>query len=159
MEGEHFNELIMKDDLLNSLMVAFLGQIDSALKVSEIISSHGNEEELSPDSLITGLVYRLMIPMEDHEISSSFNQGDKIMEDIKSLLQGDEEESSDEETSLDEVIDEGLRTVTRNNCNCNVCCKARACLINYPTYEAQDDLAQKFKDAIDRSCKIHNITI
>ena len=64
MEGEHFNELIMKDDLLNSLMVAFLGQIDSALKVSEIISSHGNEEELSPDSLITGLVYRLMIPMD-----------------------------------------------------------------------------------------------
>tara|TARA_B100001094_G_scaffold115343_1_gene111276 strand:- start:1797 stop:2276 length:480 start_codon:yes stop_codon:yes gene_type:complete len=159
MEDEHFNELIMKDDLLNSLMIAFLAHIDSALKVSEIISSHGNEEELSPDSLITGLVYRLMIPMEDHEISSSFNQGDKIMEDIKSILQGDEEESSDEETFLDKVIDEGPKTVTRNTCNCNVCCKARACLINYPTYEAQDDLSQKFKDAIDRSCKIHNITI
>ena len=35
--------------LLNSLMLVFLAQMDSALKISKIISEHSEEEEISPD--------------------------------------------------------------------------------------------------------------
>ena len=62
----------MEDDqLLLSLMQVFIAQMDSALKISNIISEHSNEEEMSPDSLVTGLVYRLMISMDDKEMKES----------------------------------------------------------------------------------------
>ena len=36
----------MENNLLNSLMKAYLGQISSALQIAEIISEHNNEEKL-----------------------------------------------------------------------------------------------------------------
>ena len=54
--------------LIKPLMVSFLGQMDSVMKVSNVISEHSDETELSPDSLISGLVYRLMTPMTDNEL-------------------------------------------------------------------------------------------
>ena len=154
-----------EDKLFISLMQVFIAQMDSALKISNIISEHSDEEDMSPDSIVTGLVYRLMITMNDKEMKESMDLAKSIMND------DDEDEEDDEEGYSDEDDEEGYdeggnneeikisRNITKNTCNCNICARARACLINYPTYEASDQLAQKFKDAIDKTCGIHKINI
>ena len=149
-----------EDKLFISLMQVFIAQMDSALKISNIISEHSDEEDMSPDSIVTGLVYRLMITMNDKEMKESMDLAKSIMND------DDDEEGYDEEDD-EEGYDQGgnneeikiSRNITKNTCNCNICARARACLINYPTYEASDQLAQKFKDAIDKTCGIHKINI
>ena len=153
----------MEDQLLNSLMTAYLAQIDSALKIGKIISEHsGDNEGISPDALISGLIYRLMIPMNDDEMKDSMDSAKKVLED----------ESSDED--LDEDLDEETknissheysdcvvvsRTVKRNTCNCSICATTRACLLRFPSYESSDPLAEKFQDAIKNACEIHNIHV
>ena len=156
-----------EDKLFISLMQVFIAQMDSALKISNIISEHSDEEDMSPDSIVTGLVYRLMITMNDKEMKESMDLAKSIMNDDDD----DDEDYNDEDDEGDEGINEGYeeeeyeeeikisRNIKKNTCNCNICARARACLINYPTYEASDQLAQKFKDAIDKTCGIHKINI
>lgn len=150
-------------NFLEPLMQIFIAQMDSALKISNIISEHSNEEEMSPDSMITGLVYRLMISMDDKEIKES-------MDVAKDLLNGEysdesSDESSDEYSDRDSGEDESIiknqkpRIIKKNTCNCNICAKARACLLNYGSYEVSDELADRFKNAIDKTCSIHKINI
>ena len=155
-------------DLFSELMKVYLAQMDSAMKITKTVSEHGNEEVLSADSVIAGLVYRLMITMNDKEMKESMDLAKSIMNDDDEDEEDDEEGYSDEDDEDDEEgYDEGgnneeikiSRNITKNTCNCNICARARACLINYPTYEASDQLAQKFKDAIDKTCGIHKINI
>ena len=153
-----------EDKLFISLMQVFIAQMDSALKISNIISEHSDEEDMSPDSIVTGLVYRLMITMNDKEMKESMDLAKSIMNDDDDEEGYDEEddEEDDEEGYDQEMNNEEIkisRNITKNTCNCNICARARACLINYPTYEASDQLAQKFKDAIDKTCGIHKINI
>ena len=142
-----------EDKLLISLMQVFIAQMDSALKISNIISEHSNEKEMSADSIIIGLIYRLMISMDEEEMNASMNIAKEILYDSSS----NEEYSSDEDTiDMKELLP---RKIKINTCNCNICARARACLLDYPNYEALDPLAQKFKNAIDKTCNIHKINI
>ena len=127
-----------KEKLLNSLITTFIAQMDSALRISKIISEHSDEEELSVDSIIIGLVYRLMIPMDDMEIRESMDIASKLINGEES---SEEEEGEEEELLKDEKVPFD-RKVKTNHCNCDICSKARACLINYPTYEATDSLTE-----------------
>ena len=45
------------EKILNDLLTAYMAQIDSAMKISEILSEHANEDSISPDNLILGLIY------------------------------------------------------------------------------------------------------
>tara|TARA_B100001094_G_scaffold242339_1_gene238330 strand:- start:168 stop:635 length:468 start_codon:yes stop_codon:yes gene_type:complete len=151
------------ENILESLMQIFIAQMDSALKISNIISEHSNEEEMSPDSMITGLVYRLMISMDDKEMKESMDIANDLLNGESDEEEEDEDEEEEEE--FDEGFDESIlvnkkpRIIKKNTCNCNICAKARACLINYETYEVSDDLANRFKNAIDKTCSIHKIDI
>ena len=151
-----------KNDLLNSLTLTFVAQMDAAMEIANKISQHSNESELSPDSLISGLVYRLMVPMTDDEMKTSIDNAKNIINDEDSE---DEEEydfgngifSPVSQDHGDKVIIS--RIVKRNNCNCDLCNRVRQCLDNYKQHETNDNLAQMFKDAIDNACDIHNISI
>ena len=63
---------------LNDLLTAYMAQIDSAMKISEILSEHANEDSISPDNLILGLIYRLMVPMTPKEIKDSLDNAKVI---------------------------------------------------------------------------------
>uniref|UniRef100_A0A6C0KZE1 Uncharacterized protein n=1 Tax=viral metagenome TaxID=1070528 RepID=A0A6C0KZE1_9ZZZZ len=154
------------NELFTSLMTAYMAQMDSAIKIAETISDHGKEEEVSPDSIVTGLVYRLMVPMEVHEMEESFQQGKQIVQDIeKNISEEDEDFDTDfelsPETDTQEHGDKVIisRKVKVNQCNCDICIKARTCLLNYRDYEPNDQLAQRFKDAIDNACNVHQLMI
>ena len=150
--------------LLTNIMKVYLAQTDSALQISKIISEHWGEEEMSPDSFIIGLIYRSMVSMNEKEMEESLKVADDILKETSSsedYEEIDEEEEIIFETMEHEIGDKVIlsRKIKTNTCNCDICAKARACLINYPTFEAKDELAQKFKDAIDNSLKIHKLNI
>ena len=154
-----------QDKILISLMQVFIAQMDSALKISTIISEHSDEEEMSPDSLVIGLIYRLMISMEEEEMNESMKEAEHILhkesssEEDEEELYEDETEETEETDETDETVETKPRRIRTNTCNCNICAKARACILNYQTYEVNDQLAQKFKDAIDNTCRIHKLQI
>ena len=157
-----------QDKILISLMQVFIAQMDSALKISTIISEHSDEEEMSPDSLVIGLIYRLMISMEEEEMNESMKEAEHILHKESSSEEDEEElyedetvetEETEETDETDETVETKPRRIRTNTCNCNICAKARACILNYQTYEVNDQLAQKFKDAIDNTCRIHKLQI
>jgi len=134
----------------------FIAQMDSAMNISKIVSEHFGEKELSPDSVITGLVYRLMTPMNQTDIDEYMKKADEI-------INGESEEEDDDiAEDMDEDIDEGTdkgnimekepRKVKHPICNCEVCMNARICLLNYHAYETYEPLSTMFNDAIKKSC-------
>ena len=149
------------EDTAIQLITAYLGQIDSAMKVSGILSEHNGDDSISPDNLIIGLIYRLMVPMTEEEIKSSMTVAKKIMDPEESSEEEDEEEDEEEE---DFIIDSTKgtslsRRIKANNCNCDICIKARVCLVNYPTYVSSDVLADKFHNSIKHACYEHKLII
>ena len=155
-----------ENKLVSDLLRVYLAQSDSALKISKVISEHSDEDGISPDSFVTGLIYRLMISMDDEEMKESLNFADEVLTKETSSSDEDDEEEYDiiDETYNTMEHDYGdkvilSRKITKNTCNCDICAKARACLINYPTFEAEGKLAQMFKDAIDNTMIIHKLNI
>jgi hypothetical protein len=149
---------LTQDKLFMDLMTAYLAQMDSAVRISKTLCDHYEEKdkELSGDDIICGLIYRLMIPMEQDEM-------DKSLGNAKEILSGDEEEEDDEGDydEIEEIYEkpEISRKIKTNSCECGVCSKVRECLINYKSYEPNDQLAQKFKDSIQETCDKYKIYI
>ena len=148
----------MDTELLEPIIKSFLGQIDSAMKVSDILSKHESppSDEITVDHLISGLVYRLMVPMTNDEITDALDAAQQILD---KLDESTDEEGESDELELDENITFGSRRVKTNNCNCDICMKTRVCLSNYETHDCSDPLAQKFKEAIQVTCEKHKIYI
>lgn len=141
--------------IVTDLLKIFIAQTESALKISEIISTHGTEEEISPDSFVTGLIYRSMISMDEEEMKDSLKFADEVL--TKEISSSDEEyDIIDETYGTKEKLS---RKIIKNTCNCDICVNARVCLINYPTFEVDGKLAQMFKDAIDNTLSIHKLNI
>ena len=147
---------------VTNIITAYIAQIDSAMKISEILAEHSGDEDISPDNLIIGLIYRLMVPMTDTEMKESMENASKVMDGDTS---DEEDDSMDTETTneLHRTISGEKNKVERkiksNNCNCDICSKARVCLLNYLQYEASDELAQKFSDSIKHACSTHKLLI
>ena len=147
------------DEVLEPLIKSFLAQMDSAMKVSELISQHDGSEEITVDHLITGLVYRLMVPMTNEEVDTALETAQEI---IDKLDETDSEEESMAGGAEAEAAGEAAvfnRKVKAPRCNCEVCMKARLSLLNYQAYDCTDPLAEKFKKAIDSTCSKHKIFI
>jgi len=147
----------MDTDMFEPLVKSFLGQMDSAMKVSETLANHEQSEEITVDHLITGLVYRLMVPMTNEEVGQALASAQQILDKLDET--DSEEDELEQSTTLDENIDFGSRKVKPNNCNCDICGKARVCLLNYHTHDCSDPLADKFKKAIMVTCEKHKIYI
>ena len=144
--------------LLQNLVKSYVAQLSSAMIISEILRDHSTETEITPDFLITGLVYRLMTPMTNEEIHDNMESASDVIDDIFDNPYSDDEES-DDEVSEEVVLDRTPRKIKTNTCNCNICSQARVCLLNYYTHECNDPLAQKFKDSITHTCQTHNLVI
>jgi len=140
------------DKLFYDMMKVYLAQTNSALKISKIICEHSDREELSGNDIICGLIYRLMNPMDQSEIDENLNTADE-------LLNGEDEEENYDE--IEEIYEKPniLKQIKSNNCNCDICIKMRVDLINYKTFEPNDQLSELFKRSIDTTCDKYNIII
>ena len=141
--------------LANNLIIAYLAQMDSALKISEILAEHNNNKTIEADEIIGGLVYRLMIPMSDTEITESMNKANEIMD----LSESDEEYDEESDDLHKQIISDKPRNIIMNNCNCNICKTTRDCIQKYNEYIPNDNLAYKFKQSIKETCNKHNLII
>tara|TARA_Y100000590_G_scaffold459094_1_gene615247 strand:+ start:2127 stop:2606 length:480 start_codon:yes stop_codon:yes gene_type:complete len=154
-------------ELIDPILKAYFAQILSGIKISKIVSEHRNEEELTPDSLISGLIYRLMIKMSDKEMVSSLKKAEKFFEEDS----GDDNESEEDEDfgllngimndedNLTIVKETKSRNIQKPTCKCKVCQKTKDCLIHFQDYETYDTLTTIFKDAIKKTCGSHKLKI
>ena len=150
-----------QDEAVHNIIKVYLAQVNSALKISNIICEHSDEDDeniISGDHIICGLIYRLMVPMTDEDMNESFNIADEILDGVN-------DESSDDELELEELGDElekksdVKRILKMNECKCDVCSKCRECISKYESYETYDPLVTRFKDSIKDTCEKHNIYI
>ena len=150
MDEEQANKLFY------DMMKVYLAQMDSAVKISKILCEHSSKEEkeLTGDDIICGLVYRLMVPMEQEEI-------DECMSKAEDILDPSESEEEEEYDQIEEKYETPkiLRKIKSNNCNCEVCSRVRVCLLNYKSFEPTDQLCQRFKNSIEHTCSEHKIYI
>lgn len=135
----------------NNIIKVIFANTLSAMKISKILSDHSNDKILKADEVICGLIYRLMNPMSNDEISQSLSEADNIMYPSSS--------SSDEEGF--EIIDDkenfnNNKKIRTNNCNCDICLQTRVCLYNFQEYIPKDELGDKFKKSIIDTLKLHN---
>ena len=140
------------EDMFYNLVKVYLAQMDSAVKISAVISEHSDREELTGDDIICGLVYRLMVPMSQSEIDDSMNKADEILNN---------EEEEEEDDTVEETYEKSTlsREIKSNQCNCDICSKVRICLMNYHSFEPKDQLAERFKKSIQKTCDQHKIYI
>jgi hypothetical protein len=144
----------MTDEQANILKVVIANNI-SAMKISKILSEHSNNILLT-DYIVTGLIYRLMIPMTDDEMTQSINEAETILYASSS----DEEDEDDKDDT--ETVDEDLNTkrkIKYNSCNCDICNKCRVCLINFGEFIPNDHLSTIYKNSIVETCEKHNLIL
>jgi hypothetical protein len=128
--------------------------MNSAVKISEIICKHEKKDndEITGDHIISGLVYRLMNPMTQEDMKDSLEKADNLMY----------ESTSDEEDLDDEPVYEKpteWRKIKKNECDCDICKRVRECLDQYETYDTFDPLVTRFKESIKETCNKHKIII
>jgi hypothetical protein len=144
------------DDELNKEQLTFiqviLANTSSAMKISNILCNHSDDKILKADEIICGLIYRLMIPMKDQEITESMN-------DAESLMYNDEDggDEDDEDDIVDDIIELAKeKKIKCNHCNCEICSQVRVCLLNFNDYLPKDELGDKFKYSIIETCEKYN---
>lgn len=146
----------MEEKILNSqemLMKIVLANTSSATKISKVLAEHSEDKILKADEIILGLIYRLMTPMTDEEMTQSINESESILYQESS----EEEEDSEEENIVDDTDDLSVsRKIKYNNCNCEICMGCRVCLSNFNDYIPKDNLGDIFKNSILETCIIHN---
>ena len=146
-----------QDEAVHNIIKVYLAQVNSALKISNIICEHSDEDDeniLTSDHIICGLIYRLMVPMTDEDMNESFNTADEILDGINDSSESDYELDSELEKKSDVK-----RKLIMNECKCDVCSKCRECISGYQSYETYDPLVTRFKDSIKDTCEKHNIYI
>ena len=147
----------MDIESVKPLIQVFLSQIESAMKISEVLADHNSpNKEITPDQIIGGLVYRLMVPMNNEEMTQSLTSAKQI---IDKLDETDSEESDEDYDEIQECYPTESRRVKHPQCNCDICSKVRICFLNYKNHESTDPLADKFRNAINHTCEQHKLII
>jgi hypothetical protein len=142
---------LTKDQL--SLIQVILANTSSAIKISKVLCEHSDDKIMKADEIICGLIYRLMIPMENQEIMDSMNEAESLMYDDDD----DDDDDDDEQDIVDDMIDLNKeRKVKCNHCNCEICSQVRVCLLNFNDYLPKDELGDKFKCSIIETCEKYN---
>ncbi len=66
------------DKATTNIISAYFAHVESAMKISEILCKHSNNTEINDHEVICGLIYRLMVPMSDEEMKTTFISSSKF---------------------------------------------------------------------------------
>ena len=140
------------DQAVHNIIKVYIAQMNSSMKISKIMCEHSdNNNELTGDHVICGLIYRLMVPMTDEDMMDSLDKADDIL--------NGEDSSDEEEEELSYEIPKDRRQLKTNTCGCDICSKIRECVQGYESFETYDPMATRFKNSIKETCDKHNIYI
>ena len=135
-------EIILKSVLENNI---------SAMKISKILCEHSQNDILTTDMVVSGLIYRLMTPMTDDELK-------KNIDEAESILYAESSEDEEEIETVDEPIGE-KRNIKYNSCNCDICMQTRICLLNFKDFIPKDPLGDIVKNSIYETCEKYNLLL
>lgn len=135
-------EIIIKSVLANNI---------SAMKISKILCEHSQNDILTTDMVVSGLIYRLMTPMTDDELKKSIDEAE-------SVLYAESSEDEEEIETVDEPFNE-KRTIKYNSCNCDICMQCRICLLNFKDFIPKDPLGDIVKNSIYETCGKYNLLL
>lgn len=135
-------EIILKSVLANNI---------SAMKISKILCEHSQNNILTTDMVVSGLIYRLMTPMSDEELKQNIDEAE-------SVLYAESSEDEEEIETVDEPIEE-KRTIKYNSCNCDICMQTRICLLNFKDFLPNDHLGDIVKNSIYETCEKYNLVL
>jgi len=135
-------EIILKSVLANNI---------SAMKISKILREHSQKDILTTDMVVSGLIYRLMTPMNNAELKRSIDEAE-------SMLYAESSEDEEEIETVDEPISE-KRNIKYNSCNCDICMQTRICLINFKDFIPKDPLGDIVKNSIYETCEKYNLLL
>ena len=138
-----------------TIIQVILANTSSAMKISNTLCEHSDDKVLKADEIICGLIYRLMVPMTDEEMTTSLQEAESLMyDDDDDDDEGEQIEDSEQIEDTDDL--NTIRKVKPNNCNCDICSKVRVCLLNFNEYLPKDELGDKFKSSILETCVKYN---
>lgn len=135
-------EIILKSVLANNI---------SAMKISKILCEHSQNNILTTDMVVSGLIYRLMTLMSDEELKQNIDEAETV-------LYAESSEDEEEIETVDEPIRE-KRTIKYNSCNCDICMQTRICLLNFKDFLPNDHLGDIVKNSIYETCEKYNIVL
>lgn len=135
-------EIILKSVLANNI---------SAMKISKILCEHSQNNILTTDMVVSGLIYRLMTPMSDEELKQNIDEAE-------SVLYAESSEDEEEIETVDEPFRE-KRTIKYNSCNCDICMQTRICLLNFKDFLPNDHLGDIVKNSIYETCEKYNLVL
>ena len=140
-----------------NLIQVILANASSAAKISNILCDHSDDKILKADEIICGLIYRLMTPMTEQEITDSMTEAKELMYEESSSEEEDYDYMVGDSNIVDDIDDLNIkRKVKVNHCNCEICSQVRVCLLNFNEYLPKDELGDKFKASIIETCETHN---
>lgn len=134
-----------------NILLAVLANNISAMKISKILREHSQNDILTTDMVVSGLIYRLMTPMTDDELKRSIDEAE-------SVLYAESSEDEEEIETVDEPIRE-KRNIKYNSCNCDICMQCRICLLNFNDFLPKDPLGDIVKNSICETCKKYNLLL
>ena len=143
-------EIINEEE--EKLLLAVIANNISSLKISKVLCEHSENDILTTDHIVSGLIYRLMTTMKDDELKRSIDEAESVLY----------AESSDDEEEGNETVDEelnNLRKIKYNNCNCDICMHCRICLLNFKDFIPNDHLANIVKNSICETCEKYNLIV
>lgn len=135
-------EIILKSVLANNI---------SAMKISKILCEHSQNNILTTDMVVSGLIYRLMTPMSDEELKQNIDEAETV-------LYAESSEDEEEIETVDEPIRE-KRTIKYNSCNCDICMQTRICLLNFKDFLPNNHLGDIVKNSIYETCEKYNLVL
>ena len=135
-------EIILKSVLANNI---------SAMKISKILREHSQNDILTTDMVVSGLIYRLMTPMSDEDLKQNIDEAETV-------LYAESSEDEEEIETVDEPIRE-KRTIKYNSCNCDICMQTRICLLNFKDFLPNDHLGDIVKNSIYKTCEKYNLVL
>jgi len=135
-------EIILKSVLANNI---------SAMKISKILREHSQNDILTTDMVVSGLIYRLMTPMSDEDLKQNIDEAETV-------LYAETSEDEEEIETVDEPIRE-KRTIKYNSCNCDTCMQTRICLLNFKDFLPNDHLGDIVKNSIYETCEKYNLVL
>ena len=135
-------EIILKSVLANNI---------SAMKISKILREHSQNDILTTDMVVSGLIYRLMTPMSDEDLKQNIDEAETV-------LYAESSEDEEEIETVDEPIRE-KRTIKYNSCNCDICMQTRICLLNFKDFLPNDHLGDIVKNSIYETCEKYNLVL
>ena len=157
----HDSQVQQAQQAQENLIQVILANASSAAKISNILCDHSDDKILKADEIICGLIYRLMTPMTEQEITDSMTEAKELMYEESSSEEDDDDDDDDGMVGGSNIVDDIddlniKRKVKVNHCNCEICSQVRVCLLNFNEYLPKDELGDKFKDSIIETCETHN---